>query len=164
MTASPLPDPQADVAHEAASLRRIAMTLAVARVAAYIAYAWVMVSLIILAFGFFLLLFAANPDAPFTHWVYRHLADTMEPFRGIFPQQSIEGGSTLDVSILFAMFVYTLIALAVRGVIDWLTYRRDRLERRLHQDTEFLRRAQARTTAPGSEQLGSPDQRTPPQW
>jgi uncharacterized protein YggT (Ycf19 family) len=164
MTAPSVPDPQAEVAHEAASLRRHAMTLAVARVAAYIAYAWVMVSLIILAFGFFLLLFAANPDAPFTQWVYRHLTDTMEPFRGIFPQQSTESGSTLDVSILFAMFVYTLIALAVRSVIDWLTFRRDRLEHRLRQDTELMRRAQARTAATQPEQLGPSDRRTPPQW
>lgn len=40
MSVPPLPDPQAEVMHEAASLRRYATTLAVARVAAYIAYAW----------------------------------------------------------------------------------------------------------------------------
>ena len=164
MSAPSLPDPQAEVTHETAWLRRLAMTLAVARAAAYIAYAWVMVSLIILAFGFFLLLFAANPDAPFTQWVYRHLADTMEPFRGIFPRQSTESGSTLDVSILFAMFVYTVIALAVRSVIDWLTFRRDRLEHRLRQDTEFLRRARARTADTRPEEMGPPDRRTSPQW
>jgi len=164
MSAPSLPDPQAEVAHEAASLRRHAVTLAVARVAAYIAYAWVVVSLIILAFGFLLLLFAASTDAPFTQWVYRHLADTMEPFRGIFPQQSTGSGSTLDVSILFAMFVYTLIALAARSVIDWLTYRRDRLEHRLRQDTAFLRRAQERPTATRPDRVDPPDRRTPPQW
>lgn len=88
----------------------------------------------------------------------------MEPFRGIFPQQSTEGGSTLDVSILFAMFVYTLIALAVRSVIDWLTLRRDRLEHRLRQDTELLRRTQARTAVTQPDQAGRSDRRTPPQW
>jgi len=164
MSASSPPDPYADVAHDAASLRRQATTLTVARATAYLAYAWVVVSLIILAFGFFLLLFAANPGAPFTQWVYRHLTDTMEPFRGIFPQESTEGGSTLDVSILFAMFVYVLLALAVRSVIDWLTYRRDRLEHRLRRDTEVLRRAQESTAATRPGQAGPPDRRTPPPW
>jgi uncharacterized protein YggT (Ycf19 family) len=112
-----------------------------ARAISYVAYAWVVISLIILAFGFFLLLFGANPDASFTQWVYRHLADTMEPFRGIFPQQTTPSGSTLDVSVLFAMFVYCLIALGVRSVIDWLTYRRDRLDRRVQRDRALLERS-----------------------
>lgn len=106
MTSAPQPDPHAEVEHQMASMRRWSTLLTVARVASYLAYAWVLVSLVILAFGFFLLLFAANPDAPFTEWIYRHLDDTMEPFRGIFPQQSTEGGSvlgarasTLDVSV-----------------------------------------------------------------
>lgn len=140
MTAPGDADPRVDVEHEVASLRRRSTTLTIARAISYVAYAWVIVSLIILAFGFFLLLFNANPDAGFTQWVYRHLADTMEPFRGIFPQQRSETGSTLDVSVLFAMFVYSLIALAVRSVIDWLTYRRDRLSRRIRRDEALLRR------------------------
>lgn len=143
MTAQAQPDPRGEVEQQMASLRRWSTLLNAARIASYLAYAWVLVSLVILAFGFFLLLFAANPDAPFTEWVYRHLSETMEPFRGIFPQQTTQGGSTLDVSVLFAMFVYTLIALAVRGVIDWLTYRRDRVARQLRRDEEFLRRAAA---------------------
>lgn len=117
------------------------MTVTIARGIAYLAYAWVIVSLVILAFGFFLLLFGANPDAAFTEWIYRHLADTMEPFRGIFPQATTPTGMTLDVSVLFAMFVYSLIGLGVRSVIDWLTYRRDRLERRLERDALLLARS-----------------------
>lgn len=62
------------------------------------------------------------------------------------------------------MFVYTVIALAVRSVIDWLTFRRDRLEHRLRQGTEFLRRARARTADTRPEEMGPPDRRTPPQW
>lgn len=88
----------------------------------------------------------------------------MEPFRGIFPQQSTEGGSTLDVSVLFAMFVYSLIALGVRAVIDWLTYRRDRLDRRIRRDqvlveqqsrAERSRAWQEPTAPPGQRPRGS---------
>lgn len=124
------------------------MTVTIARGIAYLAYAWVVVSLVILAFGFFLLLFGANPDAAFTEWVYRHLADTMEPFRGIFPQATTPTGMTLDVSVLFAMFVYSLIGLAVRSLIDWLTYRRDRLERRLERDALLLERSRLEQPRP----------------
>jgi hypothetical protein len=37
-------------------------------------YAFVLIALVSLLLGFFLLLFGANPDAPFTDWVYRGLA------------------------------------------------------------------------------------------
>jgi len=124
------------------------MTVTIARGIAYLAYAWVVVSLVILAFGFFLLLLGANPDAAFTEWVYRHLADTMEPFRGIFPQATTPTGMTLDVSVLFAMFVYSLIGLGVRSLIDWLTYRRDRLERRLERDALLLERSRLEQPPP----------------
>jgi uncharacterized protein YggT (Ycf19 family) len=129
VTAAAQPSVGTDRHRERASLRRRSTTLTIARTIAYLAYAWVVVSLVILAFGFFLLLFGANPDAAFSQWVYRHLADTMEPFRGIFPQATTPTGMTLDVSVLFAMFVYSLIGLGVRSLIDWLTYRHDRLER-----------------------------------
>jgi uncharacterized protein YggT (Ycf19 family) len=140
MATAPPPDVRSEMEHEVASLRRQSTTIMIARVVSYIAYAWVILSLIILAFGFLLLLLGANPDAGFTQWVYRHLADTMEPFRGIFPQQAISDDSTVDVSVLFAMFVYSLIALGVRSVIDALTNRRDRLAQRIERDEREQRR------------------------
>lgn len=160
MTTAP-PDPQADLEREAASLGRWSTTVTIARAVSYVAYAWVILSLVILAFGFVLLLLGANPDAGFSQWVYRHLADTMEPFRGIFPQATMPAGSTLDVSVLFAMFVYSLIALGVRSLIDWLTYRRDRLERQLHHDQTVLRQGtitRQQVQRPGGQQYapGSP--------
>lgn len=142
MTSTDQPGPQAEIERETAALRRRSATVTIARGISYVAYAWIVVSLIILAFGFMLLLLNANPDAAFTQWVYRHLTDTMEPFRGIFPQATTPSGSTLDVSVLFAMLVYSLVGLGVRSVIDWLTYRRDRLERTLLRDQALLRRWQ----------------------
>lgn len=71
---------------------------------------------------------------------------------GIFPQATTPAGSTLDVSVLFAMFVYSLVGLGVRSLIDWLTYRRDRLERQIEHDRLALQRSQTvRQQAAGSE-------------
>jgi uncharacterized protein YggT (Ycf19 family) len=94
-----------------------------ARALAYLVYAFVVVALVILTFGFFLQLFGANPDAPFAEWVYRSLKRVMSPFRGLFEPVSLRGDSVLDVSILFAMIVYGLVALLLRSLIDWLTVR-----------------------------------------
>ena len=79
--------------------------------------------LVILLLGFFLLLFGANPDAPFAEWLYRGLRRVMAPFRGLFEPVKLDGRSVLDVSILFAMIVYGIVALFLHALIDWLTAR-----------------------------------------
>ena len=93
------------------------------RALVYLVYFFVTVALIVLTFGFFLLLFGANPDAAFAEWVYRSLDRVMAPFRGLFESIQLNGNSVLDVSVLFAMIVYGIVALALRALIDWLTYR-----------------------------------------
>jgi uncharacterized protein YggT (Ycf19 family) len=103
----------------------------VGRALVYLVYFFVLLCLIILVLGFFLLLFGANPDAPFSEWVYRALDRTMKPFRGIFESIQLNGQSVLDVSILFAMIVYGIVALVLRALIDWLTYRMVLIERRV---------------------------------
>jgi uncharacterized protein YggT (Ycf19 family) len=100
--------------------------LAVARVAramTYLVYAFVLVALVLLLLGFFLLLFGANPHTPFAEWVYRSLERVMEPFRGLFEPVALDGRSVLDVSVLFAMIVYGLVALLLHALIEWLTGR-----------------------------------------
>src|SRR5918994_5779345 len=133
-------DASARVERNLETLRRRTTTLAIAWAVSYAAYAFVLVALTILVFGFVLQLFAANPDAPFAQWVYRHLDDVMAPFRGLFPRTEAPTGSTVDVSILFAIFVYGLVAVGIRSMLDWLTFRRDRLERQMwHEEHELLR-------------------------
>ena len=100
------------------------------RALVYLVYFFVTVALIVLTFGFFLLLFGANPDAAFAEWVYRSLNRVMAPFRGIFESIQLDGNSVLDVSVLFAMIVYGIVALALRSLIDWLTYRVELLRTR----------------------------------
>jgi uncharacterized protein YggT (Ycf19 family) len=94
-----------------------------ARALTYLVYGFVLVALVLLLLGFFLLLFGANPHAAFAEWVYRGLARVMAPFRGLFEPVPLDGRSVLDVSILFAMIVYGLAALALKALIDWLTDR-----------------------------------------
>ena len=41
-----------------------------ARALTYLVYGFVLVALVLLLLGFFLLLFGANPDAPYAEWVF----------------------------------------------------------------------------------------------
>jgi uncharacterized protein YggT (Ycf19 family) len=95
----------------------------IARALAYLVYAFVIVALVLLLLGFILKLFGANPDAPFAEWLYRSLRRVMAPFRGLFEPVPLDGRSVLDVSILFAMIVYGIVALALHALIEWLTTR-----------------------------------------
>lgn len=102
--------------------------LLIARLVSYFVYFYLIVVEIILLIGFFLLLFGANPTAGFTEWAYRNLDRVMDPFRGIF--SPIELGTTgnnveatLDTSVLFAMIIYGILALALGALINWLSGR-----------------------------------------
>ena len=44
----------------------------------------------------------------------------MQPFRGIFPPLEGEQGSVFDVSMLFAIFMYGLLALGLHALIAWI--------------------------------------------
>jgi uncharacterized protein YggT (Ycf19 family) len=99
------------------------------RALVYLVYLFVWLCLSILVLGFFLLLFGANPDVAFAEWVYRALDRALKPFRGIFESIQLNGQSVLDVSVLFAMIVYGILALVLRALIDWLAYRIVLIER-----------------------------------
>lgn len=108
-------------------------TLWIVRAISYLVYFYLIVVEIILLIGFFLLLFGANPSAGFTQWAYRNLDRVMEPFRGIFTP--IQLGSTsgdvaavLDTSVIFAMIIYGILALALSALISWLSSRLSKIE------------------------------------
>jgi uncharacterized protein YggT (Ycf19 family) len=131
----------------------------VARALVYLVYFWVMLSIAILVTGFFLLLFGANPDASFAEWVYRALDRVMKPFRGIFESVDLSGNSVLDVSVLFAMIVYGMLALALRALIDWLTYRIVLVQQREAALASSMQAPTVTATPP----VSPPQQPTPPQ-
>jgi len=98
-------------------------TIWMARALAYIVYAYIIIVELLLLQGFLLRLFGADESAGYTRWAYNSLDRVMEPFRGIFTPIEFEGASVLDTSILFAMVIYGIIAIALRSLLDWLTFR-----------------------------------------
>ena len=128
-----------------------------ARALVYLVYFWVVLSLVILVMGFFLLLFGANPDASFAEWTYRALDRVMKPFRGLFQSVDLSGNSVLDTSVIFAMIVYSMLALALRALIDWLTYRIALVQRDAALATSQT------PTVTGMPPVSPPYQPTPPQ-
>ncbi len=86
-------------------------------------YGFAIVCTVILAMAFFLLLFNANESTPFVEWVYRAAARIMKPFRGIFPPVEGESGSVFDPALLFGIFMYWLLAIAMQALIGWIDRR-----------------------------------------
>lgn len=103
-----------------AQARRVAPVYWISRAIILFVYAVAIACIVILAIAFFLQLFNANQTAPFVDWIYRAAHRIMQPFRGIFPSVEGEQGSVFDVSMLFAMFMYGLLALGANGLIAWI--------------------------------------------
>jgi uncharacterized protein YggT (Ycf19 family) len=95
----------------------------VAKVLLWLVYAWLIVNLVLLLLAFILQLLGANPQASFVEWVYRSVARTMAPFRGMFEPVPLSDDSVIDTSLLFAAIIYSLAALFLRMAIDWVTER-----------------------------------------
>src|SRR3954464_5642240 len=97
----------------------IPVLLKVGRVLVFVVYAIVVIDVVLLLMSFFLMLFGASTDAPFTQWVYRSSARAMEPFRGIFPTHTLSETSVLDTSVLFAAMIYSFLALGLHILYEW---------------------------------------------
>lgn len=67
---------------------------------------------IVLAFRFLLRLFAANPDAPFTAFMYAFSGPFVYPFQSVFPALGSQG-YVFEWTTLLAMAVYWLLAWGV---------------------------------------------------
>src|SRR6266540_1720885 len=109
---------EARMSHQAA--RRAGPAYWISRAVILFVYGFAITCIVILAMAFFLQLFNANTTAPFVDWVYRAARRIMQPFRGIFPSVEGEQGSVFDVSMLFAMFMYGLLALGLQALIAWI--------------------------------------------
>jgi uncharacterized protein YggT (Ycf19 family) len=103
-----------------AAPRRVGPAYRISRALILFVYGFAIACIVILAMAFFLQLFNANTTAPFVDWVYRAARRIMQPFRGIFPSVEGEQGSVFDVSMLFAMFMYGLLAFGAHGLIAWI--------------------------------------------
>jgi hypothetical protein len=92
----------------------------VVRAVTWLVYAFAISATVFLATAFLLRLFDANSGAPFVQWVYRATRIFMEPFRGIFPTVEGQSGSVFDASLLFGVFMYWLLAVAIHALLDWI--------------------------------------------
>ena len=132
--------------------------LNVAKVAVWFVYAVVVAYVVILALAFFLLLLGANPTADFVDWIYNAAGRIMQPFRGIFPSVHVSGKSVFEPSLLFAIIIYTLFAVVVRSLFDWLDVRGSRLRAERERDRYYaaMGGAPAAQPAPAPPAPGGP--------
>lgn len=97
----------------------------VARVVTWAVYVYVLVVEVLLLAGFVLLLFGVEPSSWLAAWTYRSVERAMGPFRGVFDDLDVAPGDVVEPvvesSLVFAMVVYGIVALAARDLIDWLT-------------------------------------------
>lgn len=141
------PPPADDGSHLHREQRAILLVL---RAVTYLIYAYLIFVQIILGLGFILLLLGANPTSGFVEWWYRNLDRVMEPFRGIFTPielgatQGNEVASIFETSVLFAMIIYAIVAIAVSAFANWLGKRMHRLDledRTYHERMAYERQA-----------------------
>lgn len=102
------------------SVRRRSPVYRVTRVLTWLVYAFAVTAIAFLSTAFFLRLFNANESAPFVRWVERATRILMQPFRGIFPAVEGESGSVFDASLLFAIFIYGMLAMGMHALLDWI--------------------------------------------
>ena len=98
-----------------------AIVIKICRALVWIVYAWVAITIVLLFLAFLLQLLGADPSAGFVEFVYRSTQRAMAPFRGIFESVVLSDDSVLDISILFAIIVYSFVALGVGMALDWVT-------------------------------------------
>ncbi|GAA1061955.1 hypothetical protein GCM10009573_33830 [Agromyces bracchium] len=111
------------------------------KIATWILYVWVLIGVIALSLRVFLLLFAANPDAGFAAFVYRVSDAYLHPFRDIFPTRDLSDGGYLDVSALFAIIIYALIAGGIGAGVAAISRRIERSERQHREEMDRMARA-----------------------
>lgn len=107
------------------------MFIKFSRAISYIVYAFVIIAVVSLIFGFFLLLFGANTDTPFVKFVYNVAYEFMQPFRGIFPTRSVGETGYFSATALFAIIVYLLLGAAIQSLISYINVKMAKHEQEL---------------------------------
>ncbi len=93
------------------------------RMLVWLVYAFASVAAVLLLIAFFLQLTGANPAAPFAAWVYRSSDPLLTPFRSLYPTANVHHSrSVLNLSIVFAIFMYGLFAVLFAAAVDWFDH------------------------------------------
>lgn len=69
-------------------------------------------------------LFGANPGAIFVSWIYSLTTPLLLPFFGMF-NEPVVGGSQLELSAIFGLVVYALIAYFLQRLVEYLFVKRE---------------------------------------
>lgn len=129
--------PAAEPAREPPSSRiaeAAVVSLRMGRVLVWLVYVFAAVAAILLLIAFFLQLTAANPAAPFAAWVYRSSDVLLTPFRSLYPTAHVhDSRSVLNLSIVFAIFMYGLFAVLFSAAVGWF----DHWKRGLQPDSRY---------------------------
>ena len=97
-----------------------------ARIAQFVDYVfWLVYGL--LAIRLVLALIGARPGAGFVQAIQAITDPLYAPFRGILPNLTADGGYTLVLPLLFAIFMYLLLHFAVRGLLRLIGERRSHI-------------------------------------
>lgn len=100
------------------------------KVVAWVVYAYVIFVDVMLLFRVLLLLSGANMQAGFYQFVLQATSDAMGPFRSLFPPHPVGQTGYLDVSAIFAIVVYLLVAYLVGQLVSFLDHKARSLRRR----------------------------------
>lgn len=103
--------------------------LNIGKILTYAMYAYVMFGIIVLGFRVFLLAFSANTSVGFANFIMKTSTDFLQPFRGIFPPRPVGETGYLDVSALFAIIVYGLVAWGFSALIGYINSKVDQYKK-----------------------------------
>ena len=103
------------------------------RAISYVVYAFTIIAVVSLTFGFFFLLFGANSATPFVQFVYNIAYEFMAPFRGIFGTHPVGSTGYFSASALFAIIFYLIFAAAMSSLIGYINLKMVTHQRELEQ-------------------------------
>lgn len=114
------------------------------KIVTYVTYGIVTIAVVTLLFRVLFLLFSANPATPFVNMIYGISSDFMQPFRGIFPTRPVGETGYLDVSALFALLMYGILAALVKGIMVRLEAQQSTLQQEIYQQEDHRVRLASR--------------------
>ena len=106
-----------------ATEREVERARGVARVSQVVDYLFYIVYAL-LGVRLLLALLAARPEAGFVQWIAEVTAPLYAPFRGIFPNVTVNGGYTFALSLAFAIAMYAILHALILGLLHMIAHRR----------------------------------------
>lgn len=64
--------------------------------------------------------------APFVQWIYDTSVPLIAPFKGMFPNQVLNGGNVLEINTLIALLIYAVVGYVFEQSILFITYHTSR--------------------------------------